>query len=118
MKSFVSGLFALSLLLFSSVLWADDDQKKMTAHLVTVQQAQRMADETLVRVYGHVVKALGDEKYQFRDKTGTMIVEIDDELWEGRAVTAAQPLMLIGELDISRNAKKPIKLEVEKILFK
>lgn len=116
-KPFSIVLLSLNALLFSSAIWADDAPSFASVKLVTVQQSKQMADETWVKLRGHVVKALGDEKYQFRDKTGVMVVEIDDDLWQDRAVTAATRLTLIGELDVSRKSKKPTKLEVEQIIF-
>lgn len=116
-KLFSIVMLSLSVLFFSSAIWADDAPSFVSVQLVTVQQSKQMADETWVKLRGHVVKALGDEKYQFRDKTGVMVVEIDDDLWQGRAVTAAMQLTLIGELDVSRKSKKPTKLEVERIIF-
>jgi len=45
--------------------------------LVTVKQALTLKDDTEVQLKGYVVKALGDEKYQFRDSTGSITVDID-----------------------------------------
>ncbi|MEK5789482.1 NirD/YgiW/YdeI family stress tolerance protein, partial [Acinetobacter johnsonii] len=48
------------------------------AKTVTVKQALTMKDDSKVQIKGHVVKSVGDEKYQFRDNTGSINVEIDD----------------------------------------
>ena len=58
---------------------------------VTVKQALTLADDTRVQLKGYVVKAIGDEKYEFRDATGSITVDIDDELWGGRAISAKTP---------------------------
>ena len=76
----------------------------------TVKQALTLKDDSKVQLKGYVVKAVGDEKYQFRDNTGTMTVEIDDELWQGKPVNAKTPVTIIGEVDIDYKPAKRIAM--------
>lgn len=83
----------------------------------TVKQALTLKDDSKVQLKGYVVKAVGDEKYQFRDNTGTMTVEIDDELWQGKPVNAKTPVTIIGEVDIDYKPVKRIEIDVDAIRF-
>ena len=42
---------------------------------------------------------LGDEKYTFQDKTGSVTIEIDDDDWDGVDVTPADLVEIQGEVD-------------------
>ena len=64
-----------------------------------------------------MVKAVGDEKYQFRDNTGTITVEIDDELWQGKPVSAKTPVVIIGEVDIDYKPAKRVEIDVDQVQF-
>lgn len=66
---------------------------------VTVAEAAALPDDAAVRLEGFVVKALGDEKYEFRDDSGTLVVEIDDDEWNGFEATPETRLRLHGEIE-------------------
>ncbi|AOA59884.1 hypothetical protein BFG52_05475 [Acinetobacter larvae] len=85
--------------------------------LSTVQQALNYADDRKVKLRGYVVKAIGDEKYQFRDQTGTITVDIDDELWQGRAISANTPITIWGEVDIDYKPMKRVEIDVDGVQF-
>ena len=83
----------------------------------TVKQALVAKDDTKVEVKGYVVKAIGDEKYQFRDATGSITVDIDDDLWHGKAIAANTPVTLIGEVDIDYKPTKRVEIDVDAVKF-
>lgn len=80
--------------------------------LVTVTEALSMRDDTHVKLSGHIVKALGDEKYEFKDSTGTLVVEIDDEDWHGLNVSPDEKVEIAGEID---KEWKQVEFEVDTI---
>lgn len=84
---------------------------------MTVAQAMQARDESQVRLSGKVLRALGDEKYEFADATGTMTVEIDDELWYGRALTANDVITITGEIDIDYVPTKRVRVDVDTVEF-
>ena len=49
----------------------------------TVADALKLPDDTPVVLKGKIEKSLGNEKYQFSDGTGVIVVEIDNEEWRG-----------------------------------
>ena len=83
----------------------------------TVKQALTLKDDTKVQLKGYVVKAVGDEKYQFRDNTGTITVDIDDELWQGKSVNAKTPVTITGEVDIDYKPAKRVEIDVDAVKF-
>ncbi|MBV6424823.1 MAG: Protein YgiW [Steroidobacteraceae bacterium] len=74
----------------------------------TAAAAAGLSDDTPVKLQGHIVKALGGERYEFRDETGTIVVEIDNKVWRGLEVTPETKIELRGEVDKEWN-----KVEVE-----
>lgn len=67
--------------------------------LTTVQEAQKMRDDSRVSLKGNLVKSLGDEVYLFRDATGTIEVEIDGDIWRGQNIKPEDIVVISGELD-------------------
>ena len=80
--------------------------------LVTVAQASEMSDDSVVKLQGYLVKSLGDEKYEFQDDSGTIIVEIDNEDWRGVEVAPSDRVEVRGEVDRER---KGTELEVDSV---
>ncbi len=70
--------------------------------LVTALKVQELADDTNVRLVGYIVRKTGDEEYEFKDDSGTLIVEIDDDDWHGLEVSPADKVQLTGEVDKER----------------
>lgn len=87
------------------------------ATIKTVQQALSANDDAQVELRGNVVKSLGDEKYQFRDQTGSITVEIDHELWQAKPISANTPVTLIGEVDVDYKPTKRVEIDVKSIQF-
>lgn len=78
--------------------------------LVTAAEASQLADDTAVKLQGFIVRALGDDKYEFRDDSGTITVEIDREDWGGVKATPQDRIELRGEIDRDR---RPARVEVD-----
>lgn len=65
----------------------------------SVAEALKMNDDTPVILRGKIEKSLGGEKYQFNDGTGIIVVEIDDDEWNGVVVKPENTVELRGEID-------------------
>lgn len=76
------------------------------AQITTVAAALQAADDADVVLEGHVVNRLRDDRYEFKDATGTIQVEIDDEDWPGQAVSDSTKVRLIGEVDKNFNSRE------------
>lgn len=79
----------------------------------TVSSAKTLKDDARVRLQGQIIRALGKDKYEFRDKTGTLIVEIDNQKWHGAPLIQQAQVILIGEID--RKSDNQIELEVDEV---
>ena len=78
----------------------------------TVSKAIKMPDSSYVILQGNIEKQLGDDKYLFKDATGTITVDIDKEKWAGQVITPKDKIEISGELDKKFNY---IKLDVDKV---
>lgn len=77
-----------------------------------ISEVRQMPNDTYVTVEGYIVQQQGrdKEKYLFKDATGEILVEIDDKLWKGQAITPETKVKVLGELDQNRNPER-IKID-------
>ncbi|WP_299002409.1 NirD/YgiW/YdeI family stress tolerance protein [uncultured Shewanella sp.] len=100
-KSFVS----IMLLIFSSLFTVTALSESggfvgpMKDSITTVKEALEAEDDAHVTLTGYITSSLGDEKYHFKDDTGEMLVEIDDDDWNGLKVTPDTKVIIQGEVD-------------------
>ncbi|MGL5467885.1 MAG: YgiW/YdeI family stress tolerance OB fold protein [Shewanella sp.] len=64
-----------------------------------VVSALNASDDTKVELIGHIISSSGHDDYIFRDATGEIKVEIDDDLWRGKTVTPQTQVIIRGEVD-------------------
>ncbi|WP_025820469.1 YgiW/YdeI family stress tolerance OB fold protein [Shewanella marina] len=67
--------------------------------ITTVSVALTAPDDTAVTLTGHILSSLGNEKYQFKDATGEMTIEIDHKDFNGLTITPESKVMIKGEVD-------------------
>lgn len=65
----------------------------------TVAEALKLNDDTPVVLVGQIEKSLGDEKYLFKDASGSVTIEIDSEDWKGLTATPQDTVIIQGEVD-------------------
>ena len=65
----------------------------------TVAEALGYSDDTPVVLVGKIERSLGDEKYLFKDSSGTVTVDIDNDDWRGITVTPNDTVVIEGEVD-------------------
>lgn len=82
----------------------------------TVAEALKMDDDTIVIVVGKIERSLGNEKYLFKDNTGTIVVSIDDDDWNGVTVTPENTVELHGEVD--KEIMKAPEIDVDRVILK
>ncbi len=66
---------------------------------MTVAQAKGLRDDSWVSLKGHITRQLGGERYEFKDATGTIKLEIDHEVWWGQNVGPNDLVEIVGEVD-------------------
>ncbi len=69
----------------------------------TVAEALKMNDDSYVTVKGNITKKLSEDRYMFKDSTGTMTVEIDNDRWSGISAYTKDILELSGEIEKKNN---------------
>ncbi|MDR1030838.1 MAG: NirD/YgiW/YdeI family stress tolerance protein [Treponema sp.] len=77
-----------------------------------VSDVKTMPHDADVVLEGRIESYLGNEKYLFNDGSGTVILEIDNDEWNGLEVGADDVVILYGEVD---KKSQRIAIEVEKI---
>ena len=70
-----------------------------TAQTSTVAAALEAADDAPVVLQGQIVRRVKGDIYEFKDASGTIKVEIDDEDWPPQAIDDKATVKLTGEVD-------------------
>jgi len=76
----------------------------------SVAEALKRPDDSYVTVEGNIVKKLSSDKYLFKDATGSITVEIDNEKWGNIDASEKDKLELSGEIERKTNS---IHLDVD-----
>lgn len=103
---------------FSASAFAyDAEDKRVIAaagkNMVTVAQVAKLADETAVSVTGTIVREVKHEHYELKDKSGTIMVEIDHELATPAQLKSGTKVRVYGEVDTHRH--KPTDIDAVKV---
>lgn len=117
MKKIIAGCGIVVLAGLSTATWAGKDDhvivQEAAKNVVTVSQVAKLADETGITLTGQITKQLKGDHYEFKDKSGTIGVEIDDDIWRQAKLKVGDHVRLVGEVDTHRY--KPTDIEVVKI---
>jgi len=74
---------------------------------------EKPVDDQNVRLTGHLLRKIGDEKYIFSDGTGEIVVEIDDDDFPPQSIDAKTQVELVGEVDTGM--RRPPEIEVDTV---
>jgi uncharacterized protein (TIGR00156 family) len=91
--------FALGLCAVAFAANADGFKGPDNVTSSTVAQVAEMAEDAHVKLVGYIVKSLGDEKFEFRDDTGTIVIEIDEDDWHGVEAGPSDRVEITGEVE-------------------
>ena len=103
-KSVVLLLFVCSLLM-TSVAMANTATPQAGGYtgpgpkLMTIKEAGKQDDNACVTVQGYLIDSKGDDKYTFKDASGTALVDIDKDVWVGVTAGAKDKVELVIEID-------------------
>lgn len=84
------------------------------ASVTSVAQAMQAKDDAYVTLEGTVVRKISGERYEFRDASGSMTVEIDDDKWPNRQPMLNQRVRLQGEVE-RKLIRKTVEVEVDRV---
>lgn len=65
----------------------------------SVTEVVSLPDNTPVTMRGRITKNLGDNIYVFEDSSGTIMMEIDEEDWNGTTVRVDDVVTVYGNVD-------------------
>ena len=85
------------------------------ANLTTAAKVKDQKDDSWVKLRGNIAERLSDDRYLFRDTTGTVNVEIDHKRWNGQTISPQDKVEIQGKVDKEWNefeidVKQVIKL--------
>lgn len=69
------------------------------ATFTSATNVKNLKNDTYVTLKGTIVSKIGNEKYLFKDNSGTIEVDIDDENWGGIKVGPVDTVIIQGEVD-------------------
>lgn len=72
-----------------------DTAGKMT----TIAQTKSMHDDSRVVLEGYIVAQIDDDDFTFKDNTGTIRIDVEDQAWNGLNVTKNDKIRIHGKLD-------------------
>ena len=84
--------------------------------VMTVSEALKLNDDAPVKLSGKIEKSLGNEKYLFKDATGSITIEIDDEDWNGVNATPETEIIITGEID--KDMLRDAEVDVDMVTLK
>lgn len=69
----------------------------------TVTEVISLPDDTPVVMRGRITKNMGDNIFVFEDASGTIMLEIDEESWNGNTVRVDDIVTVYGSVDKGTN---------------
>lgn len=105
-------IVGLVLFLMSGIMFSANAQFVGEIEVVTVEQVKEMRDDTNVVLEGSIIRQIADEDYLFRDETGEIQVEIDDDVWKNQQVDSDTTVRIMGEFD---KGFRNMEIEVDRL---
>ena len=112
--TFLNLMAICGLALLSSNAMAADTAKTTTKPVSKISDVKAMPDDTEVVIQGVIVQSLGDENYLVKDDSGTVNIEIDEDLVQGNTITPEAEVLITATVDQDGNVTS---LEAEEVQF-
>ena len=77
-------------------------------------QVPHQAEGSWYTLRGQITRQLGQDKYLFEDMSGASEIKIDDQVWEGQIVTAADLLEIQCEATVEKGRNLPMAKKISK----
>lgn len=113
-NTFLSMLAICGIALLSSNAMAANTAKNTTKPVSKISDVKAMPDDTEVVIQGVIVQSLGDENYLVKDDSGTVNIEIDEDLVQGNTITPEAEVLITATVDQDDNVTS---LEAEEVQF-
>ncbi|KXU38650.1 hypothetical protein AXE65_12645 [Ventosimonas gracilis] len=79
--------------------------------VTTVAEAMKAADDTPAVLTGYITQRLRKEHYEFKDDSGIIQVEIDNDEWPAQAVSETTQVRLYGEVEHKKRGEREIDVD-------
>lgn len=80
----------------------------------SVTEVSTLPDNTPVVMRGRITQNMGDNIYVFEDSSGTIMMEIDEEDWNGNTVRVNDIVTVYGNIDKGNNYVEVDVTSIEK----
>lgn len=111
-KVLLAAITSISLL-SGNIAFAKSDAvllKEAEKNIVTIAQAKKLSDETGVTLKGVISKHISGDDFELKDTTGTMVIDVDDDLWKPMQLKVGDKVRVVGAVDTHR--VKPTDIDV------
>ena len=110
----ISMLAVLTLLPVYSSMAANMNNTKTNTPTTywSVSEVMTLPDNSPVVMRGRITKDMGGNMYVFEDSSGTVMLEIDDEDWNGNTVRINDVVTVYGNIDKGVNY---IEIDVDSV---
>src|SRR5574344_2143106 len=88
-----------SIMCGANAVAADNNNKNISS----VNEVNNMPEDETVYIQGSIIEDLGDENYLFSDGSGTINIEIDEDLIQGNSITPEAIVWIEATVDKKGN---------------
>ncbi|MDO5536832.1 MAG: NirD/YgiW/YdeI family stress tolerance protein [Desulfovibrionaceae bacterium] len=85
------------------------------AYVTSAAQVAGAYDDTPCELVGHIINQVSYDRYTFKDKSGTVVVDIDRKKFRGQEVTPRTVVRLLGEVD-SNHGRREVDVDYLEII--
>ena len=78
----------------------------------SVTEVMTLPDNSPVVMRGRITKNMGEQMYLFEDSSGNIVMEIDEEDWNGNTVRVNDVVTIYGKVDKGSDS---VEIDVESI---
>lgn len=78
-------------------------QARNAQNITTIAAAKKANEDTPVSLTGYITQQISDDDFYFKDSTGEIKIEIDDDVWENRTITPKDRITIEGKVDDGKN---------------
>lgn len=113
MKKILCAVVGGFVLLSANTSFAKSDAailKEAEKNVVTIAQAKKLSDESGVTIKGKITKHIAGDDFELGDSTGTINIDVDDDLWKPLNLKVGDLVHVVGEVDTHRI--KPTDIDV------
>ena len=97
--TFLSLLAVCGLALLSNNAMAADAAKTETKPVSKISDVNNLPDDAEVIIQGVIVQDLGNDNYLVKDDSGTVNIEIDEDLVQGNTITPEAAVLITATVD-------------------